>query len=57
MVGPGNGPGSYRLLPGSPLADAGLPASRFTPGAELRDYFGGDAPRGSAPDVGIHELR
>ena len=57
MVGPGNGPDSYRLLPGSPLADGGLPASHFAPGAELRDYFGGEAPRGSAPDVGIHELR
>jgi Right handed beta helix region len=57
MVGPGNGPASYRLLAGSPLVDAGLPPSRF--GADLggRDFFGGDAPLGPAPDVGAHELR
>ncbi len=57
MVGPGNGPDSYRLLPGSVLVDAGLPAASIGPVPVTRDHFGGDAPRGRAPDVGIHELQ
>jgi hypothetical protein len=57
MVGPGGGPDSYRLLPGSILVDAGLPASRLGPGLGAQDHFGGEVPRGRAPDVGIHELQ
>jgi len=57
MVGPGSGPDSYRLLAGSPLVDAGLPAPRFGADPGSRDFFGDDAPAGAAPDVGVHELR
>jgi hypothetical protein len=57
MVGAGAGPESYRLLPSSPLADAGLPPARFGVDPGARDFFAGDAPVGPAPDIGIHELR
>ena len=57
MLGPGNGPDSYRLVDTSPLADAGLSPFRFGEDPGSRDFFGGDAPQGAAPDVGVHELR
>ena len=57
MVGPGNGPDSYRLLDTSPLADGGLSPFRFGEDPGARDFFGGGAPQGPAPDAGVHELR
>jgi hypothetical protein len=57
MASPGHGPDSYRLLAGSPLVDAGLPPARFGVHPGPRDFFGGPAPVGGAPDIGAHELR
>ncbi|MCH8527546.1 MAG: right-handed parallel beta-helix repeat-containing protein [Kiritimatiellae bacterium] len=47
---------AYRLSDDSPLIDSGLDLQALF-GIEMggRDYFGGTAPLGSHPDVGIHE--
>jgi len=45
----------YQLQPSSPLIDRGLTLDSAE--ASEQDFFGGAAPRGAAPDIGVHELR
>jgi hypothetical protein len=47
----------YQLRETSPLIDRGVDLAELDIDAAGRDFFGGDAPRGPARDVGVHELR
>ncbi len=57
LVSPGSEAAGHRLRSASPMVDAGVSLSQFGVSNGGRDYFGGPAPRGTAPDIGAHELR
>jgi hypothetical protein len=48
---------TYQLRETSPLIDRGVDLADLGVDAAARDFFGGDAPRGAARDVGVHEFR
>jgi hypothetical protein len=47
----------YQLREDSVLIDRGLDTTTLGIESPARDFFAGSAPRGVAPDVGVHELR